>query len=341
MLIRGVRFNYCFDQSGVRNFYGEGYPYHKLFRVLPGFRFDGSTFVAKTTTLVPRRGIAYREGGNMPLRPDGVTPSEFKPRCIFVSPRSWVSGAALNAVGLAGPGVQALLTSNKWHEYPMPFMISVMTVSNNPKAELEQLVDCIKLYLPFMAKFGVQLNMSCPNVEHAQEVATVVQQTAGNLAILRELGPRVPLVVKLNALFPIQAAKDMADDPNCDGFCNSNTIPWNDIPERIRLELFGMTVSPLQEFGGGGLSGAWYLLRLVEKWVADARAVGITKPIIAGGGIMFARNVDLLAACGASAVAVGSVAILRPWRVKSIITRANELGQRGRFYTPRSSYVEA
>ncbi len=327
MLIRGVRFNYCFDQSGVRNFFGEGYPYHRPFKLFPGFRFDDCTFVAKTTTLEPRRGKAYQEGGNMSLESDFVTPAEFKPACISVTPRSFLQGAALNAVGLSGPGVEGLLSTGKWQEYPRPFMISVMTVTKTPFAELYTLVKLIKQHQPFRAKFGVQLNKSCPNVEHAQAVADVVKDTRMDLAILRDaLGSRVPLVVKLNALFPVSAAKDMADDRNCDGICNSNTIPWKDVPEVVRRELFKTEISPLDHLGGGGLSGAYWLFRLVENWMIQARAAGIKKPIIAGGGILKAAHVDRLAQAGASAVAVGSVAFLRPWRVGSIIERANAIG---------------
>lgn len=52
---------------------------------------------------------------------------------------------------------------------------------------------------------------------------------------------------------------------------------------------------------------------------------GITIPIIGGGGILKKADVDLLYQCGADAVMIGSVAILRPWRVRGIIKRAKQI----------------
>ncbi len=338
LIIRGVSFYYAFDQSGVRNFDGSGFPYHERLHLkkFRGFDFKGSTFVAKTTTLERRRGKAYGEPGNMALEKDGMTPAELLPGCIHVSVRSWLRGAALNAVGLSGPGIAALLEKGIWHNQQRPFQISLMSLASTSEERLDALskmVELIKPHLPFRSKFGIQLNISCPNVEHEEDVAKVVAETRDSLAILRLLGEDVTLMVKIDALFPVWAAVEMAADPNLDAFCNSNTIHWKYLPEDVRHRLFGTNVSPLEKFGGGGISGA-YLFPLVERWVREARAAGITKPIIAGGGILKVRDVDRLAFAGASAIAVGSVAFLRPWRVQKIIRRANVLGESGRMYEP-------
>src|SRR3989338_1556485 len=66
MELRGVHFGPVLDASGVRGFFGEGYWHHRYCKPF-GLRFDGATFVAKTTTLLPR-------AGNMPLQSNGVTP---------------------------------------------------------------------------------------------------------------------------------------------------------------------------------------------------------------------------------------------------------------------------
>ena len=83
-------------------------------------------------------------------------------------------------------------------------------------------------------------------------------------------------------------------------------------------------MSPLAEFGGGGLSGK-PLLPIVAEWVASAKKAGITKPIIAGGGILSPNDVNVLKDAGASSVSVSSAAILRGWRVNKIIRRANQI----------------
>ncbi|MEO8065428.1 MAG: HisA/HisF-related TIM barrel protein [Candidatus Doudnabacteria bacterium] len=335
MLLGNIRFNYAIDQSGIRNFDGNGYPYHRYLKG-SGFSFDNCSFVAKTTTLDPRRGPAYCEGGNMPLRSDGMTPRELKPKCIFVSPRSFLLGVALNAVGLSGPGLTELLHKGIWHKLEKPFQISVMSVAGTMHERLQELRDMvwmIRQFRPFQVPFGIQLNISCPNVEHEDQIiAEKVRETKASAAILHSL--RAPVIVKINTNFPIIAAFEISQDDNCAGFCSSNTIPWLEIPEADRVKMFGTTLSPLNHIkgaGGGGLSGA-YLLPQVVKWVREARVAGIKKPIIAGGGILKPRDVNRLAEAGASAVAIGSVAFLRPWRVQRIINRANKLGRAGAFY---------
>lgn len=297
-----------------------------------GLTFNDCSFVAKTTTLKPRRGVEYGEPGNMELASDGLTPREFRPECI----RVWFrQGIALNAVGLAGPGLKFLLERGHWYNQYSPFMISLTAVAETPQnrlAELGEMVKVLRPYLPFRSRFGIQLNITCPNVAHApQKTEEFIWETQASLAILRQLGDGIPLVVKINALFDIQMTAQIAADPNCDGLCNSNTIAWADIPEADRQRMFGTLESPLAKYGGGGISGK-YLLPKVEGWLYRARAAGITKPIIAGGGILHARDVSLLACAGASAVAVGSAAMLRPWRVQDIINYANWIGRLRGFY---------
>jgi dihydroorotate dehydrogenase (NAD+) catalytic subunit len=77
-------------------------------------------------------------------------------------------------------------------------------------------------------------------------------------------------------------------------------------------------VSPLARFGGGGLSGA-PIFPLVRDWVEAAARRQFPVPIVAGGGIMAADDAVALLRAGAAAVELGSVAIVRPWRVAGII----------------------
>ncbi len=342
MLLRSVRFHYAFDQSGLRNFDGKGYPYHRYLRPL-GLTYDGSTFVSKTAVLESRRGKEYGEPGNMRLLSDGMTPADFWPDCIYMNFRSWIYGAAANAVGLSGPGLKKLLEKGIWYKIPEPFFISLASTAltkHKRLDELQQMVDQIERYLPFPAPFAIQLNITCPNVDHGhQGEADIVDESRQALAILRQLescpnvSHSIALIPKINVNFPVGVAMAIAEDPNCDGLCNSNTIPWDEVPERDRLRLFGVTESPLKKRGypSGGVSGS-YLLDHLVSWIWNARKAGLTKPIIAGGGILRPSDVDSLAEVGASAIAVGSVSMLRPWRMQRIIDRANKLGALQRFY---------
>lgn len=315
--VRGLNFGPIWGASGVQGFFGEGYAYHRLLRwLLPIlFSFKGLTFVAKTTTYQARLG-------NMPLQEsDGITPKKFKPGCIVVM--FWL-GVALNAVGLSGPGAAALFGKGLWQERMGTFFISFMSVATTPDKrfdEFRHFVNMLKAELPrFKGYPGLQINFSCPNV--GLEIETLLSEVMTFLDLAMTLG--IPIVLKFNTALPIELAKKICQHPACDGLCMSNTIPWKDFPENLRLRYFGTTTSPLEKLGGGGVSGA-PLLPLVVDWVTQARAAGITTYINAGGGILHPRDVMALKAAGADSVFLGSAVFLRPWRVRAIIKTAHDL----------------
>jgi len=315
MIVRGIDFGRVLNSSGARGFFGEGYWFHRLF---PGLDYRGSTFVAKTTTLEAR-------AGNMPLRGD-YTPAEVSPKCIVVKP--W-KGVVLNSVGLSGPGIAPLL--RRWSGYhgfpdsPGGKMISVMSVlpdSKDRADEMRKIADAVHASdLP--RDVGVQLNLSCPNV--GLNPSYLVQDAQAQLDALRPLGR--PIFLKVNVLFPVEAALELSKQPGCDGFVVSNTIPWGKLPERIDWRrLFGSDVSPLASIGGGGLSGK-PLLPLVTEWVRSARAAGVHHfaKIVGGGGILSVRDAAEMVSSGVDAIELGSISILRPWRVASVIRYANDM----------------
>lgn len=317
MILKGINFGPVWDASGVRNFDGRGWWYHK-FLWFVGLMFGGSTFVAKTTTLNPRLGTKLDPGGNMPLKKDGKTPKKWFPDCVVVR---WWSGAALNAVGLSGPGLFRLL--KEWFSITQPFMISYMSVKEEPEDRLREAEVFARTLAnertKFKAKFGLQINLSCPNVgTKLRTTEEFVQEAHGVLELFsRMLG--VPLIVKLSVTTPVATARLIAEHPMCDAICVSNTIPWGWNPDMIDWKwIFGTTVSPLAKYGGGGMSGA-PLLPFVETWVTEAQAIGFPKPINAGGGILSKKDALRLLNAGASSIFLGSVAFLRPWRVRGII----------------------
>jgi dihydroorotate dehydrogenase (NAD+) catalytic subunit len=307
MVLGGIEFGAAFNASGARNFFGDGWPYHRWLGPLAP-RFAGATFVGKTTTMEPRTG-------NMPL--DGrLMPRQMKPRCIRVN---WRERAVLNAVGLSGPGLHALLQARRWQGIDDPFVISIMAVGATAEDRLREyrgIADALAMHSGwFFAPFAIEVNLSCPNVGHDQ--AEMIQEAREALGILATVGR--PLLVKVNALLsPELAAASLAALRECAALVVSNTIPWGQLPDRIDWRrLFG-EVSPLAEYGGGGLSGA-PLKPIVLEWVRRARAAGLTKPLIVGGGILSAGDALEFLDAGADAVSLGVVAMLRPWRVAGII----------------------
>ncbi len=317
-LISRTDFGPVWGASGVQNFFGQGYPYHRYFRLIPGFGFEGMTFVAKTTTLEPRIG-------NMPLN-GALMPVERRPRCIVVK---LVEGVALNAVGLSGPGFHSLLREGQWQQRLRPFFLSFAPQGATIEAKMadaQKFANMLWCRLSeFKTQIGLQFNISCPNTgEDVASVGALVAEARALLDVLAAIG--IPVLVKVNVLMPVRAVKKIEDHPACAGICVSNTIPWSALRsvgvDPVRL--FGSEESPLAQFGGGGLSGA-PLLPLVEKWVRDARKEGLTKHLNAGGGILRPHDVDRLKDAGADSVSLGSIAILRPWRLQATISRAQQL----------------
>ena len=90
--------------------------------------------------------------------------------------------------------------------------------------------------------------------------------------------------------------------------------------------LFGSEVSPLAKCGGGGLSGR-PLFPLMIDYLSSLRAAGWEKPIIAGGGILSQNNVVNAFAHGADAIELGSVSLLKPWRIRSLIQESNHVAE--------------
>ena len=306
-----------FTASGVRGFEGEGYWYHRLWKPF-GLDFRGTCFVAKTTTFLQRIG-------NMALD-SKWRPAQLVPKCIVVKP---LQGVVLNSVGLSGPGADCLIKSwlkndtQRIERVGSQWMISFMSVAVTSQERMRQAKLFFAKLPPLIEangkeKIGLQINLSCPNVGlDPKEMLSEVQET---LDSARQLG--ILTLIKLNALVPVEVGIELASHEACDGIVMSNTIPWGKLPEQIDWKrLFGSTKSPLESLGGGGLSG-WPLREIVGDWVHAARDHGFTKYLIAGGGILSERDVGYMFDQGASGIELGSVAILRPWRVKGMIRQA-------------------
>ncbi len=319
MELRGICFNDVGGAAGTRGFFSEKeYWYHSYLSPWKwsGLSFRNVGFTAKTTTFEARTG-------NMPMQQDGVTPKEFAPACIVVKP---IQGIVLNAVGLSGPGAPNLLERDVWQQRKGdPFFLSFMSVAQSVLDRLDELKDFVQLaktQLPnFNSHVGLEMNFSCPNV--GVHASNFLDEIGRALDIAGELN--IPLQCKFNATTPVEAVCEIAKHRECDAITMSNTIPWGKLPHRINWkELFGTETSPLEHLGGGGLSG-WPLAPIVCDWIRNARDCGLMKPIWACGGIDSVHAVLQAKCAGATGVQIGTVAMLRPWRMRSIIRCAHEL----------------
>ncbi len=312
MKLREIEFGNILGASGVQGFFGEGYKYHKPYELCLGLKLDGLTFVAKTATCERRKG-------NMALT-NSYEPVDYFPDCIKVKP---LSRLMLNAISLSNPGLEALILTGWWQKIDKPFWLSVMPVADTGAGRIDEakaLAEIIARYKDgFKLPFGIQVNLSCPNTEH--NPCELINESARIIDEFAHLN--VPIMPKFSiATAPIRAIMEL-NDTHCDAICVSNTLPfgWEKLDWQ---KVWGSKVSPLEKYGGGGLSGK-ILKPLVCEWIERLRQAGFKKPINGGGGIMSPADVLDYHLAGASSVFIGSVVALRPWQVKPIITQANSL----------------
>jgi len=298
------------DASGVRGFFGEGYPFHRPLKPF-GLDLSDSTFVSKTATLNRRTGwLLYRE--------DGITPDDLFPQCVIIK---WRKGVVLNAIGLGNLSLLDLLLCRSWQSRIDPFFISLMPLGETPQQRMQEFIEMIVLLVnqrgSFRAPFGLQINLSCANT--GLDTCPLVGEASEFLDVASHHLPGVPLMPKFSAEVSPEAVLPVTRNVNCHAICVSNAVHWGALPDRIDWHgLFGQNLSPLHVYGGGALSGA-PLLPIVVDWILKARAIGIDKPINASGGILSVGDAQALFVAGADSVALGTVAMLRPWRVRGII----------------------
>lgn len=301
--------------SGATGFFGKGYWHHHLF----GCHFDGIIDVTKTATLKPRKG-------NLRLTKRYNLRNPF-PRCIRAHCKKRL---LLNAVGLSNPGLEALLATGKWQTRTEPFFISIMPVADTPKERLAKSREMARILArhkdEFLAPFGIQVNLSCPNTKH--DPKELIGEASETLKVISDQ-LFVPLMPKFSiASAPIAAVRELNDDPLCSAICVSNTILFgSDIIDWE--EVWGSKTSPLAHLGGGGLSGE-ALLPLVTNWIAELRDAGFTKHINGGGGIMDRAGIDAYEQAGADSFMIGTIATPRgnPRNVQDVIRYGNSLPPR-------------
>lgn len=317
--LRGIPFHHVFNSAGARGFGGEGYPGHNF-----GINFDGASLITKTVTFHPR---IPPQAGNMPLKADG-TPLEWKPKCIVVTPWMFLNGATMNAVGLSNYGAEWLLNNPRLHEWPEPFLISFMAVGKTADERIEECRSFVRIVREYSRKFkshfGFEINYTCANAGLTKRISFA--EIKESLAVAASIG--IPLVLKLNLLAPPEFVQEIAELPYYDAITIGNAIPWNSLWQIgiNPLKLHWTTVSPLEKFGGGALSGK-PLFQPTLKYISDLRKAGVAKPIIACGGIFTEKNIGAMFDAGASAIQLGSMkihSIFWPWRVQQVIRFASE-----------------
>jgi dihydroorotate dehydrogenase (NAD+) catalytic subunit len=229
--------------------------------------------VSKGTTLRPREG-------NAPTR-IAETPS-----------------GMLNAIGLQNPGVDhvARVYAAQWATWDLPVIVNVAGDSVEEYVAVARCLDGVA------GVAGLELNISCPNVESGLQFG-VDPALAAEVTHAVRTATELPLIVKLTPnVTDIVAIARAVEDAGADAVSAINTYVGMAIDVRRRR--------PIVSRGSGGLSGpAIKPLALHAVWQV---ATEVHIPVIGVGGIMTPGDALEFLLAGAAAVQLGTVNYVRP-----------------------------
>ena len=220
-------------------------------------------FVTKTVTPLPREGSA-------------------PPRIAETA------SGMLNAIGLANPGRDRFLAEHlpRLGELGIPVWVSVGGFCADDYAETCSRLSDIE---------AIELNLSCPNVDEAADLAAEI------VAACRA-ATDLPLYAKLSAAHPdvAEVARAVAA-AGADGLSLINTLRATALDRELR---------PVLARGSGGLSGPALKPVALHAVSVCHEATGL--PIVGMGGVQSGRHALEFAACGAHDVALGTVLFADP-----------------------------
>ncbi|MER3409178.1 MAG: dihydroorotate dehydrogenase [Thermoleophilia bacterium] len=216
-----------------------------------------------------------------------ITP---KPRRGSPGPRiAETEAGMLNSIGLQNPGRERFLAEvlPRLLDLGLSLWVSVGGFCAGDYAETCALLEGTGVV-------AVELNLSCPNVEQAADpVAEIVAacRAATTLPLYAKLAPGRDL--------PLAAAA--VAEAGADGLSLVNTAVGLALDPSFR---------PALGAGLGGYSGPALKPVALASVYAAYRATGL--PIVGMGGVRSGRDALELIACGASAVALGTVLLVDP-----------------------------
>jgi dihydroorotate dehydrogenase (NAD+) catalytic subunit len=216
----------------------------------------------------------------------------------------------INAVGLAGPGVEA------WRSDGLTKLTArgatvVASIWGRTAAEFADAANALK----GAAVRAIEVNASCPNLESRNAIfANSPEQTA---ELVRACADReVPLWIKLTLTAPnVVEVAEAAVAAGADALVLGNTLTGMVLdPEHGR---------PVLGNGGGGVSGR-ALLPIATRAIYDVRRALPEVPIVGIGGVWSGDDAIALISAGANAVGVGTASLANPrapWQIQRQVGR--------------------
>ena len=222
----------------------------------------------------------------------------------------------LNAIGLQNPGVDVVLSEKlPWlaeHFPELPIIANVAGFSNDEYAYVSKKIS----KAPNVK--AIELNISCPNVDHGNHGLLIGQVPELAYAAVKASveNSDVPVYVKLTpSVADITTVAKAVEEAGATGLTMINTLVG------MRFDL--KTRKPIIANGTGGMSGPAVFpvaLKLIRQ-VAQSSDL----PIIGMGGVDSAEAAIEMMIAGASAIGVGTANFTDPYACPNIIDRLPEV----------------
>jgi len=248
-------------------------------RSLVNFRRLGA-FVTKSITLHPRPG-------NPPPR-------------LVPTP-----AGMLNAIGLENPGLEEFLARH----WPALRRLGIPVIVSIAGHTVEEFVALAARLEEVDGVAGIEVNVSCPNVEDGLIFGTDRELLSRLIRRVRA-ATRLPLIVKLTPnVGDIVSLARAAEEAGADALSLINTLLGMAVDVHTRRPALGGTV--------GGLSGPAIRPIAVRMTWEVSRAVRI--PVVGMGGITKAEDALEFLIVGATAVAIGTAILHNPRVVDEVV----------------------
>ena len=246
--------------------------------------------------LLERRALGAMVSKGIFIRPrDGTAP----PR-IAETP-----SGMLNAIGLQGPGVDALIReyAPRWAEWDFPVLVNINGESASEYGELAARLDGV----PGVS--GFEINISCPNVEQGGLYFGNDPRAAAAVTEAVRKRTRLPVWVKLTPMVSdIGVIARAVESAGADALCAVNTF----VGMSIDLNAY----APRLSVRTGGLSGP--AIRPLAVHLAHQAARAVRIPVIGIGGISTAEDALEFLVAGCSAVQVGTATFVNPRAIAEV-----------------------
>ena len=232
-----------------------------------------------------------------------------KPRSGRATPRmAETPSGMLNSIGLQGPGIDSFLENDiPWlQSQSARIIVSIAGESVEDYASLARRVRNIPNVV------GIEVNISCPNVENRGMVFSCQPDTARAAIenVRRNIGGEVPIFAKLSPdVTDIVAIAREVVNAGADGLALINTV--------LGMVIDVNTMRPKLAQKTGGLSGP-AIRPIAVRAIYQVRAALPKIPIIGMGGVASGKDALELVLAGASAISVGTATFGSPTAVMKI-----------------------